>query len=100
VLRLLLAGDYPPFQTNARIPGLPRWIKVDFYFPQQRVVIEADGGQFHDTPYRRKLDARKQAIVEATGIRLIRLRWEDTEPQTLALTHTRLRHALRERPAA
>jgi very-short-patch-repair endonuclease len=90
VLGLLRVGDYPPFETNATVLG----VEVDVYFPAQRVVVEADGDQFHATPYRRKRDARKQAILEAAGIRVIRLRWEDTEPQTLPLTHTRLRHAL------
>ncbi|HUO73357.1 MAG TPA: type IV toxin-antitoxin system AbiEi family antitoxin domain-containing protein [Solirubrobacteraceae bacterium] len=94
VLDVLRRGKYPPFETNARIPGLPRWVEVDFYFPAQRLVIEADGGQFHDTPYRRKRDARKQAILEAAGLRVIRLRWEDTEADTLPQTEARLGHAL------
>jgi hypothetical protein len=92
VLNILRRGDYPPFHTNARIPGLPRWVEVDF--PAQRVVIEADGGRFHDTPYRRKRDARKQAVLEAAGIRVIRLRWDDVEPDTLQQTEARLGHAL------
>ena len=94
VLQMLRRGNYPPFETNARIPGLPKWVGVDVYFPAQRVAIEVDGGQFHDTPYRRKRDARKQAILEAAGIRVIRLRWEDTEPQTQPQTEARLQHAL------
>lgn len=100
VLNILRRGNYPPFETNTRIEGLPAWIEVDVYFPAQRLVIEADGGQFHDTPYRRRKDARKQAIIEAAGIRVIRLRWEDVEPDTLALTQQRLGHALEHKPAA
>ena len=94
VLDFLRGGDYPPFEMNAHIPGLPSWVEVDVYFPAQRVVIEADGGRFHDTPYRRRRDARKQAILEAAGIRVIRLRWEDTEPQTQPQTEARVQHAL------
>jgi very-short-patch-repair endonuclease len=82
--------------TNTRIDGLPRWVVVDFYFPKQRLVIEADG-QYHDTPIRQRSDRRKQAILEAHGLRVLRLRDEDTKPETEAQTVVRVRHALRAR---
>jgi hypothetical protein len=90
VLNILRGGSYPPFEMNARIPGLPAWVEVDFYFPAQRVAIEADGGRFHDTAYRRKRDAAKQALLEAAGIRVIRLRWDDTAADALPQTEARL----------
>jgi very-short-patch-repair endonuclease len=57
-------------------------------------VIEADGGQFHDTRFRRERDARKQALLEAAGYRVIRLRWEDVAPALEAETVARLQHAV------
>jgi very-short-patch-repair endonuclease len=61
-------------------------------FRKQRLVIEIDGEPWHKTNYRRQTDARKQALVEATGHRVIRLNNDDVadEPQTVA----RIRHAL------
>ena len=59
-----------------------------------RVVIEVDGDQFHKTRYRRRRDARKQALLEAAAIRVVRLSPEDVEPALEAQTVTRLRHAI------
>jgi hypothetical protein len=94
VLRLLRRHDFPPFDTNVHPPGLPAWVEVDVLFAERRVVIEADGGQFHDTAFRRKRDARKQALLEAAGYRVIRLRWEDVAPELEAQTVARLQHAV------
>jgi very-short-patch-repair endonuclease len=69
-------------------------VEVDVLFAERRVVIEADGGQFHDTAFRRKRDARKQALLEAAGYRVIRLRWEDVAPELEAQTVARLQHAV------
>jgi hypothetical protein len=80
VLELLRRHDFPPFE---------------FLFKPQRVVIEADGGRYHDTAIRRALDARKQAVVEAAGYRVIRLRGEDVEPESEAQTIRRIWNGLR-----
>ncbi len=93
---LLRRRGFRNFETNARIAGLPRWIEVDVLFPAHKLVIEVDGDRFHKTRYRRKRDARKRAIVEAAGLRVIRLVPDDVEPEREAETVTRLRHAIPE----
>lgn len=80
--------------TNVGIPGLPAWVVVDFLYPAERLVIEADGARFHDTPIRQASDRRKQALIEAHGLRVMRLRWEDTEADREEETAARVRHAL------
>lgn len=80
--------------TNARIPGLPDWLEVDFLYPEERLVIEADGARFHDTAIRQAEDRRKQGLIEAHGLRVMRLRWEDTQPRAEAQAVARVRHAL------
>ncbi len=87
-------NGFTGFKTNARIPGLPRWIEVDVLFAAHKLVIEVDGDKFHKTRYRRKKDARKQAIVEAAGLRVIRLVPDDVEPENETQTVARLRHAI------
>ncbi len=73
LVEILRRNGFTGFETNARIPGLPRWIEVDVLFAAHRVVIEVDGDRYHKTRYRRRRDARKQAIIEAAGLRVIRL---------------------------
>jgi Transcriptional regulator, AbiEi antitoxin/Protein of unknown function (DUF559)/AbiEi antitoxin C-terminal domain len=80
--------------TNTGIAGLPDWVEVDFLYPQERLVIEADGKGFHDTAIRRADDHRKQRLIEAHGLRVMRLRWEDAQPPGDAQTIARVRHAL------
>ena len=83
-----------PFVMNTTVPGLPTWIEVDFLFPAQRVVIEADRARFHDTQIRQARDWRKQAILEAAGLQVIRLRHEDVEPPLEPQTGARVTNAL------
>jgi len=97
LVELLRRNGFGSFETNARIPGLPRWIEVDVLFAADKLVIEVDGDRFHKTRYRRRSDARKQAIVEAAGLRVIRLMPDELEPNREAQTVARLRHAI---PAA
>jgi hypothetical protein len=91
---LLTRHGLRPPHTNAGIPGLPAWVEVDFFYPAQRLVIEADGARFHDTPIRQAADRRKQSLLEGHGLRVLRLRWEDAQPEREAQTVARVRHAL------
>ncbi len=87
-------GIRPPL-TNTQISGLPAWVEVDFFYPAARLVIEADGARFHDTPIRQAHDRQRQALLEAHGLQVLRVRWEDAQPQREAQTVARVRHALR-----
>jgi very-short-patch-repair endonuclease len=90
---LLRRNRFPRPTTNTPLPGLPSWLEVDFHFPGTSLVIEADGEQFHGTRWRRRTDARKQAMIEAAGFRVIRLTWEQVTGDE-AQTVRRLRRAL------
>jgi hypothetical protein len=90
---LLRRNGFPHPDTNTTLPGLPLWVEVDFHFPGTPLVLEVDGGRFHNTRWRRQLDARKQAILEAAGYRVIRLTWEQVTAEE-AQTVERLRRAL------
>jgi very-short-patch-repair endonuclease len=90
---LLRRNRFPRPTTNTPLPGLPSWLEVDFHFPGTSLVIEADGERFHGTRWRRRTDARKQAMIEAAGFRVIRLTWEQVTGDE-AQTVRRLRRAL------
>jgi very-short-patch-repair endonuclease len=46
---------------------------VDFYCAELHVAIELDGG-YHDTPEQHTRDAARTAVLEARGIRVVRIR--------------------------
>ena len=50
--------------------------RPDFRWPEQQLVIEADGGQWHDHQLAREDDAERQARLEAAGERVIRVSWK------------------------
>jgi very-short-patch-repair endonuclease len=87
--RLLKLHGLPRPEVNAHI-GVD---EVDLYFRGSALVVELDGWRYHGTRVRRRLDADKQARLEAAGLRVLRADWEQV---TASETQTadRLRRAL------
>jgi very-short-patch-repair endonuclease len=64
------------FLPIARRVGLPRpltqvWVngcRVDFYWPDIGLVVEADGGRYHRTPMQQTKDARRFQAHTAAGL--------------------------------
>jgi very-short-patch-repair endonuclease len=86
VLDLILHGgfEHPDVNRPLRIDG--RKVIPDFRWPAQRLVIEADGAEWHDNPIAREDDAERQAILEAHGERVLRVTWTQAitrRPETL-----------------
>jgi very-short-patch-repair endonuclease len=103
------AGDYVPpaselerlFIGVARRHGLPEpdrqvdlgdevgWIgRVDFLVRDARVVVEVDGGEFHDGLVDQQNDELRDARLRAAGWRVLRFRWADVigRPRLVANT--------------
>ena len=89
MLALLKRHGLPRPEVNARIGA----DEVDVYFPGSALVVELDGWRYHGTRVRHRLDADKQARLEAAGLRVLRADWEQV---TASETQTadRLRQAL------
>ncbi len=86
MLDLILRGGLRHPDVNVPIRVADRWIVPDFRWPEQRLVVEADGARYHDGEIAREDDAERQALLEAAGERVIRVRWEQAvcrETQTL-----------------
>jgi very-short-patch-repair endonuclease len=84
LLPLLTEAALPIPQTNAKLRLGGKTYEVDFLWRAQKLVVETDGGRFHDNPAAGRRDSdRNHAFAEA-GFHLPRLGWED----------------LRDRPAA
>jgi very-short-patch-repair endonuclease len=93
IVELLRRHSLPRHVTNTRIPGLPSWIEVDIHFPDHNLVIEVDS-PCHDTPIRQEDDAHKEAILNAHGLRVLRLRKVDASPANEPGTIERIRKRL------
>jgi very-short-patch-repair endonuclease len=87
VLDLLLAGGLarPDVNQPLRVEG--RRLVPDFRWPEQWLIVEADSRAWHDGKLAREDDAERQALLEATGERVVRVTWEQAiahPAQTLA----------------
>jgi very-short-patch-repair endonuclease len=77
-LDLCARGGLQPPQVNEPMIIDGRRVVPDFRWPSQRLVVEADGAEWHDDRLAREDDAERQAILEAHGERVIRVTWAQT----------------------
>ena len=75
VLDLVLRGGFAHPLVNEPLYVAGRRIVPDFRWPEQRLVIEADGPH-HDDPLERAADRERQRTLEAQGDRVLRVTWE------------------------
>jgi very-short-patch-repair endonuclease len=75
VLDLLLNAGFQRPDVNQPLHINGRTIIPDFRWPEQQLIIEADGAEWHDDRLTREDDAEKQALLEAQGERVIRITW-------------------------
>ncbi|HET8953354.1 MAG TPA: DUF559 domain-containing protein [Solirubrobacteraceae bacterium] len=87
VLDLMLRGGLRHPDVNVPIRIGRRRVVPDFRWPEQRLVVEANGAKWHDGELAREDDAARQALLEAAGEHVLRVRWEQavcSGTQTLA----------------
>jgi very-short-patch-repair endonuclease len=75
VLDLLLRNGFVHPLVNEPLFIAGRKIVPDFRWPEQRLVIEADGPH-HDDPLARADDRERQRLLETSGDRVLRVTWE------------------------
>jgi very-short-patch-repair endonuclease len=83
VLDLILKGGFQHPHVNRPLHLNGRRIVPDFRWRDQRLVIEADGAEWHEGRLAREDDAERQALLEAHGERVLRVTW------TQAIAHRR-----------
>jgi Protein of unknown function (DUF559) len=76
VLDLMLAGGLAHPYVNVPLVLAGRRVVPDFRWPEQRLVVEADGAAWHDGKLAREDDAERQALLEAHGERVVRVTWD------------------------
>lgn len=70
-----------------------RWLaRVDFAYPEARLVVELDGRRYHDTKIAIEQDQRRDQVLVAAGWRVIRVRWAqlDQRPEEITALLRRL----------
>jgi very-short-patch-repair endonuclease len=92
VLDLILNAGFSKPAINVPIQIQNTVVIPDFRWPAQRLVVESDGAQWHDNPLARADDADRQALLEAHGERVVRVRWHEVVGDR-ARTVARLRAA-------
>jgi very-short-patch-repair endonuclease/predicted transcriptional regulator of viral defense system len=95
LLALVREAGLPEPRVNERLklPDGGRPLEVDLLFEQARVIVEADGAQYHAHALARADDATRDARLQAAGYTVLRVDWHQVTRQP-AHTATRLREAL------
>jgi very-short-patch-repair endonuclease len=82
-LRIARKAGLPSPKTQIRLNGF----RVDFYWPQLKLVVETDGLTYHRTPSQQARDRRRDQVHLAAGL------------TTLRFTNQQIRYAPRETEA-
>lgn len=80
-LALIRKARLPAPETNVRIGDY----EVDFFWRTERFIVEIDGFAFHSSAERFESDRQRDAVLAATGLRVIRVTWRQlqTEPHAM-----------------
>jgi very-short-patch-repair endonuclease len=86
LLRICRRAGLPEPHANVWVEGDER----DFVWPQQRVIVETDGRERHDTTRQFEEDRRKDQTAVAAGWIVLRFTWRQltNEPDRVARTLT------------
>lgn len=79
VLWIVRTSDLPVPLVNVPVLGYV----ADLLWPAQRLIVEVDSARWHDGPFARRDDHRRQAILEAAGYAVLRVRSTDPPHQIL-----------------
>ncbi len=86
--RVVRRHRLPEPQSQVRLEGF----RVDFFWPQARLVVEVDG-KAHDEPAMRQADAVRDNVLQLAGYVVLRYRWADVHRRD-AQTARQIRRAL------
>lgn len=87
-LHVCLQVGLPQPEVNVSLKVKGRTLKPDFLWREQRLILEADSRQFHDTDTAFVEDRRREQRLQVAGWRVSHCTWEqvEVEPQALAET--------------
>jgi very-short-patch-repair endonuclease len=77
MLPLLTLHGLPIPLTNVKLRVQGETFEVDFFWPDQRVIVETDGGRFHDNPLAEVRDGHRNRVLAEAGYKTPRIGWGD-----------------------
>lgn len=77
MLPLLTHHDLPIPQCNKKLKIDGEIFEVDFLWREQRVVVETDGGRYHDNPVAQARDGHRNRALAQAGYRVPRIGWDE-----------------------
>jgi very-short-patch-repair endonuclease len=85
-LTLIRKAQLPLPETNVSVTGY----EVDFYWRPNGFVVEIDGFAFHSSAEMFESDRRRDAVLAASGVRVMRATWRQLtrEPEALLVRLT------------
>jgi very-short-patch-repair endonuclease len=95
-LRIVCRARLPPPLTQRVVNGY----RVDFYWPDSRLVVETDGLRYHRTPAQQAGDLRREQAHTAAGLTTLRFTHFQVryEPDEVRVTLLRVIAATQSRP--
>jgi very-short-patch-repair endonuclease len=75
LLRILRRSGIQAPTVHLVVTVMGTEIEVDFGWPEQKVILEANGSKWHDTQRRSAIDDHKRALLAAAGWRIVPVRW-------------------------
>lgn len=77
MLPLLTHHRLPIPECNVKLRIGRETFEVDFLWREQRVVVETDGGRYHDNPIAQARDGHRNRALAREGYRVPRIGWEE-----------------------
>jgi very-short-patch-repair endonuclease len=77
MLPLLTHQALPIPECNEKLQVEGETFEVDFLWRKQKVVVETDGGRFHDNPIAQARDAHRNRVLARAGYRVPRIGWDE-----------------------
>jgi hypothetical protein len=81
---LIREAGLPPPLANHRVAGY----EADFFWPEQRLIVEVDSFQFHGHRLAFERDRKRDAAHTLAGYRVIRITWRQLTEERMAVAVT------------
>lgn len=77
MLPLLTHHNLPIPETNVKLTIEQEVFEVDFFWRDHLVVVETDGGRYHDNPMAQARDGHRNRVLARAGYRVPRIGWDE-----------------------
>lgn len=85
LLPRLTQWEIPIPRVNSKLRVGEKRYELDFFWPERRLVVETDGGKWHDNPVAQARDSARNRVLRANGYEVRRITWGDVEARPQAV---------------